>query len=47
MIGCKGYDLRESDATTGAHQGGQYAGIKSGQEQIAGKPATNTWKINF
>ena len=26
MTGCKGYDLWGSDAMTGAHQGGQYAG---------------------
>ena len=26
MTGCKGYDLRESDAMIRAHQRGQYAG---------------------
>jgi len=39
MTGCKRYDLWGSDAMTGAHQGGQYAGMDSGQEQIAGKTA--------
>ncbi|EDM99747.1 hypothetical protein BACCAP_02483 [Pseudoflavonifractor capillosus ATCC 29799] len=31
MTGCKGYDLWGSDAMTGAHQGGQYAGKNPGR----------------
>ena len=44
MTGCKGYDLRESDAMIRAHQRGQYAGRESGQEYFADRPADR--KIN-
>lgn len=42
MTGCKGDDLWGSDAMTRAHQEGQYAGMDSGQEQIAGKTANES-----
>ena len=39
MTGRRGYALRGSDAMTGAHQRGRYAGRDSGQERLVGKPA--------